>query len=202
MKRKIELPFVTSEVEFFARYSYLVNDVLSSERNSPIGELTWSVVERTISTVDANFRNIEESVSGALSGIARVGWVNTNRGRNWECWGRVYGPMGPKRRIGSIGFMMGDNEVALRLQGWFRPRWGGLDGRRWLVQKCRKRFPKIFLQDEFPERLPGEADYCGIIWLDYQLSTKSSRSEVLRLIARQSRMFVKTVMPLTRSLKH
>jgi hypothetical protein len=194
------IPAITKEVEFCAHNVTAMEAVLHNDRASPLRHLTHAVADRGNADAQKLLRALEAGISGTLVGIMRLNWVNTNRGENWASWGKLYMPRGPMRRVGSAGILLGEAPTPLRLLGWIWPRWGGLDGRRELVHLCQKKVKAVCLPHENAGRYPYWKDDDGVIWLDYQLTLRSSLADVVKGVSLEARRFFRVAKPILKKL--
>lgn len=202
MRKLMNVAAISREMHFIARNHPIVEDVFDNTREGPVFELTSAVWKKA--RVDADFllRKFETEITEAAAGILRVEWVNTNRGEYWEPWARVFMARGPKRRIASLGLVLGHTKMALRLTGWIWPRWGGLDGRQELARVCHKKISDVCLPYEVSGRYPGWTEEDGIVWFDEQLSLRTSLNEISYAIQKRTRAFLKAARPVLKELAH
>jgi hypothetical protein len=198
--RRILIPAITREMEFCAHNARTMEAIFENEERSALGQLIGRVGLRANEDTDKLLRAVEAGVSDALTGIIRLNWVNTNRGENWWSWGKLYMPRGPMRRIGSAGILLAETPTPLRLIGWIWPRWGGMDGRRELVHTCRKKLKTVCLPQENLARYPDWTEDDGIVWLDDQLTLRSSFDEVVLTVARQAKTFFRMAKSILKKL--
>jgi hypothetical protein len=187
----IKIPAITKEVDFVGRYATAIEEVLDSGKGSLL-DLTEKVVQRAESDVESTLRKLEEQVSHAAKSILRIEWINTSRGSNWHSKARLFVPMGPKKRIGSVGLYLDNEPMPIRLLGWVWPSKGGLDGRRELVRACRKKLRSdVLLASEHVDRFPGWADDDGIIWYEEGVSLRTSLEDLAADLKEHARKFFK-----------
>jgi hypothetical protein len=197
---KLKVPVVSRELDFFAQNAVVVEDVLDSAKG-PLLSLTEAVLTRAESDVDEILRKLEPVVSKAAKSIVRIDWVNTNRGENWHSWGRVFTPIGPKKRIASIGLYLDNEPMPLRLIAWLWPWRGGLDGRRELVRVCHKKVGNVLLASEHLERYPAWADDDGIVWYERKILSKTLFENLLPSLGTRAKKFLKAAKPVLIKLK-
>lgn len=202
MRKHISIPAISREVHFIARNNPIVEDIFDNARDGPVFELTNAVWKKARIDADFLLRKLEAGITEAAAGILRVEWANTNRGEYWEPWARVFMPRGPKRRMASLGLVLGHTKMALRLIGWIWPRWGGLDGRQELARVCSKKIGDVCLPYEVPGRYPEWTEDDGIVWLDEQLSLRTSLQEISHTVSKRARAFLKVARPVLEELAH
>jgi hypothetical protein len=201
--KEILIPAITREIEFCAYNVRTMEAILENENRSALGTLTESVALRANQDTDKLLRAVEGRVSEALAGIIRLRWVNTNRAENWWSWGKLYMPRGPMRRsMGQTGIMLAESPTPLRLIGWIWPRLGGMDGRRELVHVCRRKLKAVCLAHENPRRYPDWTEDDGIVWLDEQLTLRSSFDDVVLTVSREAKTFFRIAKPILRKLAY
>jgi hypothetical protein len=200
-RRTVFIPGITREIEFCAHNARTMEAILhGDDERSALYRLTDSVASRANQDTDKLLRVMEAAVSDALAGIIRLKWVNTNRAENWESKGKLYMPRGPMRSMGSAGILLAETPTPLRLIGWIWPRRGGLDGRRELVHRCRKKLKAVCLAYENPTRYPEWTEDDGIVWLDEQLTLRSSFDDLVLNVSRQAKAFFRTAKPILKKL--
>jgi hypothetical protein len=198
MARKVSVPAISREIEFIALNWPAVEEVLDRD-GEQLSELTNAVWERAQADVYKLFRALEVEMSEVVRGLVRIDWINTDRGANWESWGSVFMPMGPKKRIAYVGFWLGEVPLALRLVGWIRPRYGGVDGRRRLVQQCERKVKGVCLPYDYPKRYPSLTEQHPVVWFDQQLSLTTALNTLAMDLRRASKIFFKAARPLLAS---
>jgi hypothetical protein len=199
MRKHLSVPAVSRELHFIAQNAAIVMDVIDNLADGPLFELTDAVNKKAAVDADRILRQLEREITESASAVLRVEWANTNRGDYWEPWARVFMPRGPKRRIASLGLVLGHSKMALRLVGWIWPRWGGLDGRQELTRVCAKKVGAVYLPYE-SRRYPGWTEDDGIIWFDEQLSLNTSLDNLRHNLHRRSRVFLKAARPVLEEL--
>jgi hypothetical protein len=191
MNKRISVPAVSHEMEFVARNWAVIEDLAENVKKGAVVDLTEMVWEKARVDVDRLLRALERAVTDAGDGTLRVLWANTNRGESWQPWARVYLSRGPKRKIADLGFTLCENKMALRLIGWIWPRWGGLDGRHRLARYCNNKVGDVFFPSERARRFPGWSDNDGVIWLDEQLTIRTTLDQITESVQRRARRFLK-----------
>jgi hypothetical protein len=195
MATKVSTPAISREIEFIALNWPAVEEVLDRD-SGQLSELTNTVWERAQADVYKLCRALEAEISEAVRGLVRIDWANTDRGANWESWGSVFMPMGPKKRIAYVGFWLGEVPLALRLVAWIRPRYGGVDGRRRLVQRCESRLKSVCLPHDHPKRYPSLTEQHPAVWFDEQLGLTTALNTLATNLRRASKIFFKAARPL------
>lgn len=180
---------ISEELEFVAKNSNEIDDVL--EKKVRVDAHISALTERISGRVNEEAKQLVEamsvSLSNALKGIARVTWQRF-KVRIWEKEGALYGPKGPKKKIGSVGLNI-TYQMSPRLVGWYFPP-GGIEGHR-RAESLSKKVCKVYLPEDRPDSLPGWGR-C-LIWLDKPLTSKTTYDQLEHVTNDSAMRFFKAI---------
>lgn len=192
----VKIPAISKDVEFAGHHLTIMEDVLDSGKG-PLRELTERVLDRAESDIEHTLLRLEDAVTSSAKSVVRVQWINTNRGYYWGSKARVFVPMGPRKRIASLGLYLDNQPMPIRLIGWAWPTRGGLDGRRELVRVCKKKLGNsVRLASEYPDDFPAWAEDDAIVWYEKPISLKTTLDDLVAEVKARARKFFKCARPL------
>jgi hypothetical protein len=199
-KPPCNLPIVSHELEFVAKYEDEVNSICEGTHKvtEAIQQLTISVANKATQNARELLDQLKPELGREIRGLLRIKWQRFSSA-NWQIYGALYSARGPMKKIGSAGFNVGFSQD-FHVIGWARS-FGGLNGLERLAQACSRKNPDVHVASEKATRFPGWiGGEDAVIWLDQKLAVKTSFQELQVELRKRAKPFFRTARPLMREL--
>lgn len=197
---QVKIPAVSREMEFIATHADEADDIWEGNVSSiqrSVKELSDAVYVRADNDVVKLLGQLKNAVEEGANGLLRLNSWHWPRWQ-WEAYSDIHlGMRGRKKVVGWVGLHVGHGKEGFRLIGFMTPRRGGLDGRKKLALRCKKKITAVHLTRDDQKRYPRWND--NLIWFEKKLSLQTSLDELRDELRQRAKTFFAIVKPLLKT---